>query len=382
MSDLPPEESSPQPAGSSETPPSVPQWAVPAVPPAPHIEPANPEAAPARQESSAASNPPTGAAPTPEPSSDTPAADIPAWANDPAVAQVPPHWAAPAVATDATAARVVPTVPATIPAVAATPAPGSSAANPPAGWYVPVPGAPGWTPSGGADAAQPASPAATPAPGWAAQTGSSPTAATASQTPVWPSLPGTAAAPPARRSPFNRARWLPTVVVAAIVAGVTLGGIGLDKVVAAPSAGTVPVGGSVTITAASGWVLVTAPGDTSDGIQLQKGNAVLTVQVVSTSFSGTSSSMVSEAEQSLGGSSAQISYGDVHHATISGNDTTYVTFEATMTSGQQSGIVDGELVCMVVESNETIIVAAAPQGHLQPVVDDVSAMLKSVRVGR
>ena len=181
---------------------------------------------------------------------------------------------------------------------------------------------------------------------------------------------------------FPRDRWLPTVVVAAIIAVVTLGGIGLDKVIAAPSAGTVAVGGSVTITAASGWVLISPAGDTSQGIQLQKGNAVLTAQLISSSYGGTSAGMVSDAEQSLGGDSAQVSYGDAHHGAISGHDTTYVTFEAAMTSGTQSGIVDGELVCMVVGRNEVVLVAAAPQGDLEPAIDDLAAMLKSVRAGQ
>jgi hypothetical protein len=363
MSDLPPEESNPpQPAGSSETSPSVPHWAVPAAPPP--IEPAS--------EAQSAATLPAATLPAADqhaPSVEPVATDIPAWANDPAVAQVPPHWAAPGAGVEA---------PAPIPVVAATPAPGSTATNPPTGWYVPVPAAPGWAPPAGVAPGQPATTIA-PLAGAGAPTGASAAPAQAS---AWNPIPSAAPAPMARTFPFNRARWLPTFVVAAIIAGVTLGGIGLDKVVAAPSAGTVSIGGSVTITAASGWVLVTPKGDTSGGIQLQKGNAVLTVQVVSTSYTGTSSAMVSDAERSLGGASAQISYGDVHHGSISGNDTSSVTFEATMTSGQQSGIVDGELVCMVVETNETIIVAAAPQGHLQPVIDDVSAMLKSVRVGQ
>jgi hypothetical protein len=168
--------------------------------------------------------------------------------------------------------------------------------------------------------------------------------------------------------------------VAAIVAGVVLGGIGIDAAMAAPSAGTVAIGGSASMTAAPGWVLVSPAGDTSQGIELQKANAILTAQVLSSSYSGDSASIVSVAKQSLG-DSAQISYGDTHHTTIGGNDTTYVAFEAVL-SGQHSGVIDGELVCMVVQTDAIVIAAAAPQGHFDPVVDDVSAMLKSVRVGQ
>jgi hypothetical protein len=310
MSDLPPERTRlQQPAGDPDAPRAIPHWASPAVPPAPEIQ------------ATAAEPGPVAPAPAPTPTAAEPV--VPAWANDPAVSQVPPAWAAPAAPAPA------------------TPAPASA-------------------PAARAPAAPPA-----PAP---------------NQAPAWPVAP-TLSAGQSRGFSFDRARWLPTLVVAAIIAVVTLGGIGLDTVIAAPSAGTVAVGGSVTITAAPGWVLVSKPGDTSGGIQLQKANAILTAQVVSTSFGGGSASILVEAEKSVGGDTAQISYGDPHHGTFGGNDSTYVAFEATVSSGNQTGIVDGELVCMVVQGNETIVVVAAPQGHLDPVIDDVAAMLKSLRAG-
>ena len=303
MSDQPPEGSNPQRSARSRRPPAAaPHWAVPAVPPAPEIE-------------------PQGAAPAGESAAPAHQAEVPAWANDPALARVPPPWAGP---------QGGPTAP---------------TSAPPPGWYAPV-----------------APPPGTPPPSW---------------------YPPTAAAPvPATRAfRFDRARWLPTFLVAAIVAGVVLGGIGIDAAMAAPSAGTVAIGGSASMTAAPGWVLVSTAGDTTQGIELQKANAILTAQVVSSSYSGDSASIVAEAKQSLGGDSAQISYGDTHHTTIGGNDTSYVVFEAVL-SGQQSGVIDGELVCMVVQTDEIVIVAAAPQGRFDQVVDDVSAMLKSVRVGQ
>jgi hypothetical protein len=175
---------------------------------------------------------------------------------------------------------------------------------------------------------------------------------------------------------------MPTLAVALIVAGVVLGGIGLDNAIAAPSAGTVAVGGSVTMTAAPGWVLAPSQDAPSTGIELQKGNAILTAEVVSSSYSGDSASMLANQEKSLDDQSVQIEYGDVRSTSIGGHDTTSVMFEATVASGQQSGIVDGELVCMVVQGNAVVLMVAAPQGDLDPVIDDVSAMLVSVEDGR
>ena len=305
MSDQPPEGSNPQgPVGSFQQSAAVPHWAVPAVPPAPGIDP---------QESAL---PVETGAPAPV------QAEVPPWANDPAVARVPQPWAG---------SQGEPTAP---------------PSTPPPGWYAPV---------------------GSPAPGAPPTAWYPPTAAV-----------GVPAGPTFK---FDRARWLPTILVAAIVAGVVLGGMGIDAAMAAPSAGTIAIGGSASLTAAPGWVLVSTPGDTSQGIELQKANAILTAQVISSSYSGDSASMLADAKQSLGGDSAQISYGDTHHTTIGGHDTTYVAFEAVLT-GQHSGVIDGELVCMVVQTDEIVIAVAAPQGHLDPVVDDVAAMLKSVRVGQ
>lgn len=177
-----------------------------------------------------------------------------------------------------------------------------------------------------------------------------------------------------------RPRWLATVLVAAIVAVVVLGGIGLDTAIAAPSAGTVTVGGSVTITAAPGWVLVAPVDATSGGIELQKANAILTAEVASSSYSGAATAMLAEQEGSLSDQTAQISYSDVHSTTIGGHDTAFVIFEATVASGGRSGVVDGELICMVVEGNAVVILVAAPQGDLDPVIDDISTMLTRVGV--
>ncbi len=381
MSDLPPDGPGPQqPAGPIEATPAAPYWARPAAP-APEV----PQPAPGEHPDAGAEPATPASASTWPPQPARVAGEVQAWANDPAVAQVPPQWAGPSAraADDATSGAAGPdsgtrATTAADPAAIVAPAPGLSTpvANPPAGWYVPVPAsAPGRAPSTGAS---PALGQSSSSPVWSAPTG----AATPAQAPAWTAASAAAPASMARTFSFDRARWLPTLVVGAIIAAVTLGGLGLDKVIAAPSAGTVAIGGSVTITAASGWVLITPEGDTSGGIQLQKANVVLTAQVVSSNYSGTSAAMISEAERELSSESAQISYGDAHRGTISGNDTSYVAFEATMTSGQQSGIVDGELVCMVVGSNETILVVAAPQGHLESVVDEVSEMLKSVRVGR
>lgn len=187
---------------------------------------------------------------------------------------------------------------------------------------------------------------------------------------------------PAVPARLDRARLGPTVAVAAVIAAVVLGGLGIDRVLAAPNAGILDLGGSVSVTAAPGWVLTPSTDTTTSAIQLRKADAILTAQVVEQGYSGDSAALITEAESELDGATAQISFGDPHHRLINGYDTTYVSFQATVTTSARSGVVDGEVVGMVVGGNAVVFELAAPQGRLGSAVDDVSAMLESVRVGR
>ena len=159
-----------------------------------------------------------------------------------------------------------------------------------------------------------------------------------------------------------------------------MGGLVLDSVIAAPSAGTVAIGDSVTLTAAPGWVLDSSP-DAGPGIELRKANAALTAEVDSTSYAGTSAALLADQRPSLDAEAAQISYGDVATTSINGHDTSSVVFQATVVSAN-TGVIDGELICMVVDGDAVVIVVVAQQGDLDPMIDDITAMLRSVRVAR
>jgi hypothetical protein len=208
-------------------------------------------------------------------------------------------------------------------------------------------------------------------PGWASAARWTPGSGRSTWGGTWLSAPG--ARPRA-------SRLLPTFLVASIMAAVVLGGIGLDAAIAAPSAGTVTVGGSVVLTAAPGWVLAESNDASSGVVELRRANAALTAQVVSSGYVGSSASLLAVERESLDAEVVQISYGDARTTSINGYDTSYVVFGATVASGGHSGPVDGELICMIVEGNAVVIVVAARQGDLDRIVDDVSAMLESVRV--
>jgi hypothetical protein len=177
---------------------------------------------------------------------------------------------------------------------------------------------------------------------------------------------------------FDRQKWMPTVVVAALIAGVVLGGIGLDKVIAAPSAGVVNIGGSVTITAAPGWVRVDKGGGTS-GVVLQKANVRLAV--AAEAYDGSAKTLLKETETSLTSETAQITFGDEQDGQLSGHEVSMAGFEA-IDSGSSGATLDGEVICLIAGSNGVVLVVAGAQGSFGNVADDIKAMVSSVEVGQ
>jgi galactokinase len=174
---------------------------------------------------------------------------------------------------------------------------------------------------------------------------------------------------------------VPTIVVAGVIAAVSLGGLGLDRALASPSAGVVDLGAGVSLTAAPGWVLSAASGDVSAGTQLRKADAVLTAQVADESYAGTAAQLMDSAELDLRGATAQISFGDTHGLAVNGHDASAVSFQATVSNSRGSGAIDGEVIAIVIGRDAIVVELASPQWRLGSAVDDVTTMLDSIRVG-
>jgi hypothetical protein len=214
-------------------------------------------------------------------------------------------------------------------------------------------------------APQSPAPAPTPPPGWAQPGPQVP--------PPW-AQPGYPAAPAARPT-FDREKWLPTLAVAAVIAAVVLGGIGMDKVVAAPSAGTVQLGSNATMTAPSGWVVVDT-GDSS-GVTLQKANT--RVFAAAGPYQGSAQAMLAEVENGLRNEVDQIAFGTEQTGTLNGHEAAMVGFEA-VNSGASGGTLDGEAICIIIGPDGVLLEAVAPVGMLDAAADDIKAMATSIEV--
>ena len=199
--------------------------------------------------------------------------------------------------------------------------------------------------------------------------------------PVWGGAPGYgyAASGSSRTNAADGPHVLWAFVVAVVIAAVVLGGIGLNDAIAAPSAGDVAIGGSVTITAAPGWVLSADTSSTPGAIELRTADAILVAQAVQNSFHGDLASLLGTVEGQLQTDAAQVSFGESHSTSIGGHAASYATFEATMSSSTGTGVIDGEIVCLDVAGTVVVVEVATPQGRFDYVAGDVSAMLESLR---
>jgi hypothetical protein len=193
--------------------------------------------------------------------------------------------------------------------------------------------------------------------------------------------------PPPTRRAFDRSRLAPTLAVAAIVAGVVFGGIGLDRAIAAPNAGTVGLGGAIEMDAAPGWVLAPADsggnagnsGGSGGWIELRKSDGLLFATVTDQGYRGNVAAILAEQESQLKSETAQVSFGDEQDVKVGANPTAMAVFEAVVSDGAQSGTVDGEVVAMVVDGNAVALRVFIGQGEFGSIADDVAAMVSSVR---
>jgi hypothetical protein len=200
----------------------------------------------------------------------------------------------------------------------------------------------------------------------------------------WGAPPGRPAAPGIGVA--ARPRWAGTIAVAIIVAGVVLGGIAADNAIPVPSAGRVAISRPVYMTAAPGWVTTKAAGDITDGLAFQNSSALLIAQVLSTNYDRDARQLLLASEAGFGADAAQISFGGERDVVLNGKDASEVTFSALVSGDGGSGMLDGELVCLVLPSGgngyAVFIQVAAPQGDLSSITDDIDAMAGSVELSR
>jgi hypothetical protein len=182
-----------------------------------------------------------------------------------------------------------------------------------------------------------------------------------------------------------RPRWKGTIAVALIVACVALGGVAADNAIPEPSAGRVAISTPIYMTAGPGWVATNAAGGVTDGVELQKSNALFVAQVISAEYDGDARQLLDASKEGFQHATARVTFGNDRDIDLNGKQASVVTFSALFSDGGGSGVIDGEIVCMVLHSGgqayAVFIQAGAPQSYLASITGEIEAMAGSVRVG-
>jgi hypothetical protein len=179
--------------------------------------------------------------------------------------------------------------------------------------------------------------------------------------------------------PLRHRRWIPIVVLAAVIAGVVSGGYVTADALGETGGGTVTVSASVRITPLPGWVLAERFGD-PQGIRLTSGSTSLDVATIP--FTGTDVDLLaSYVDDVLEPDAEQFRVSEevepVHlDSGLTGTRIAYVGM-----FGDVQAPIEGEVTAVVSPSGAGVIFDGwAPAGQLQFEIDEIDEMIESAEI--
>ena len=179
--------------------------------------------------------------------------------------------------------------------------------------------------------------------------------------------------------PLRQRRWIPVVVLVAVMTGVVSGGYLTSDALGETSGGTVTVSASVRITPLPGWVLAERFGD-PPGIRLTSGSTSLDVATIP--FTGTDVDLLAsyvnevlepDAEQ------FQVSEEVEPIRLASGLTGTRIAYVGLF--GDVQAPIEGEVTAVVSPSGAGVIFDGwAPAGQLQFEIDEIDEMIERAEI--
>ena len=174
-------------------------------------------------------------------------------------------------------------------------------------------------------------------------------------------------------------RWLPVFAVIAVIAVVTAGGRSVSRAIGDVGPSSLAVTAAVTVHPAPGW--------TSEGLPqpagvrtalLTRGTAMLQVSVFPVEARGPQDLLQAYLRDVLGGRYAQLTIGEAEAGTVGGVPAVRAGYLARTLDGVP---IEGVVVATMTPSGAAVIFdAAAPQGDLAGVADDVVTMIESAEL--
>jgi hypothetical protein len=188
---------------------------------------------------------------------------------------------------------------------------------------------------------------------------------------------GTPIPPPA--PPLRQRRWIPVVVLVAVMTGVVSGGYVTSDALGETSGETVMVSASVRITPLPGWVLAERFGD-PPGIRLTSGSTSLDVATIP--FTGTDVDLLASYVDEVlepGAEQFQVSEEVEPIRLASGLTGTRIAYVGLF--GDVQAPVEGEVTAVVSPSGAGVIFNGwAPAGQLQFEIDEIDEMIERAEI--
>jgi hypothetical protein len=179
--------------------------------------------------------------------------------------------------------------------------------------------------------------------------------------------------------PLRQRRWVPVVVLVAVVTGVVSGGYITSDALGETSGETVMVSASVRITPLPGWVLAERFGD-PPGIRLTSGSTSLDVATIP--FTGTDVDLLASYVDEVlepGAEQFQVSEEVEPIRLASGLTGTRIAYVGLF--GDVQAPVEGEVTAVVSPSGAGVIFNGwAPAGQLQFEIDEIDEMIERAEI--
>jgi hypothetical protein len=181
--------------------------------------------------------------------------------------------------------------------------------------------------------------------------------------------------PPPRRE----RRWVPVLVVAAVLVSIVAGGYVTADALGRVGGDTVVVSPSVTVTALPGWELAgrfTGP----TGIRLSKGSASLDVATIP--FTGSSEGLLAAyIENVLEPDAEQFRMSETVEGVVLDSGQVGARIAYVGLFGDVQAPIEGEVTAVVTPEGEGVIFDGwGPSGQLQFAIDDIHTMIQTAKI--
>ena len=179
--------------------------------------------------------------------------------------------------------------------------------------------------------------------------------------------------------PLRQRRWIPVVVLVAVMTGVVSGGYLTSDALGETSGGTVTVSASVRITPLPGWVLAERFGD-PPGIRLTSGSTSLDVATIP--FTGTDVDLLaSYVNQVLEPDAEQFQVSEEVEPIRLASGLTGTRIAYVGLFGDVQAPIEGEVTAVVSPSGAGVIFNGwAPAGQLQFEIDEIDEMIEHAEI--